>query len=85
MVDFLRISTAVLVQNPSQRRKGHWTQTCLEISVVKAGDYLFCFVLLLLWWCWLLVVVVVCLLVGWLFDFLLFILVMFVDGWLLFC
>ena len=37
MVDFL----------PSQRRKGHWTQTCLEISVVKAGDYLFCFVLFL--------------------------------------
>ena len=58
MVDFLRISTAVLVQNPSQRRKGHWTQTCLEISVVKAGDYLFCFVL----FCF--VVVVVVLVVG---------------------
>ena len=55
--------------------------------MVKAGDCLFCFVLfclfcfVLLRWCWLLVVVVVC----WLFDFLLLMLVMFVDGWLLFC
>lgn len=43
----------------SQRRKGHWTQTCLEISVVEGGECFF----VLFCCCWLLVRIVV----GWLF------------------